>query len=413
MPRQSDDPEHPSTLPQAELNPLLNPTLGRNMGRWAEVYFKSPPDKRDEAVQQLVRELETETPQAGGEAPPQLRRPVPSTAKTSDSAIACDEAREVTCFWCGYINRPRYKYCGRCGEPLASLEAGWEEEHQPTRDISPPQDVPPPQRDLETADLRSSQPPPSVTTHNFPRARTQRTDRSSNSASSNSAPLNSASTNSASTNFASTNSAPMQSLLSAPAGRSFRPWYAAVLAVVVLALAYVSWRGTPTAQPKQPVTNNAQGATGTPTPAANATLPPAASAANSKPETAPLSAKPLPSNTTSVSEVPPNPTAPDAPSAGAVVSTTGKGSEELAQARDFLNGTNGKERNTSEAAQWLWKAVRKENADATVLLSDLYLRGDGVAKSCEQARVLLDAAALKGRKDAAEQLRNLPAFGCE
>jgi hypothetical protein len=40
------------------------------------------------------------------------------------------------------------------------------------------------------------------------------------------------------------------------------------------------------------------------------------------------------------------------------------------------------------------------------------MRGDGVSKSCDQARLLLDAAARKGARAAAERLRNLPAFGC-
>jgi len=46
-------------------------------------------------------------------------------------------------------------------------------------------------------------------------------------------------------------------------------------------------------------------------------------------------------------------------------------------------------------------------------LSDLYLRGDGVPKSCDQARLLLDAVARKGKASAAERLRNLQAFGCQ
>jgi len=62
---------------------------------------------------------------------------------------------------------------------------------------------------------------------------------------------------------------------------------------------------------------------------------------------------------------------------------------------------------------WLWKAVAKRNAEATLLLSDIFLRGDGVSKNCDQARVLLDAAASNGNKGAAERLRHLQAFGCE
>ena len=56
--------EDHGTLPAPELNPLLNPVLGQNMGRWAEVYFTNPPEKREQAVLELLRELEaTEPPQ--------------------------------------------------------------------------------------------------------------------------------------------------------------------------------------------------------------------------------------------------------------------------------------------------------------------------------------------------------------
>jgi TPR repeat protein len=89
------------------------------------------------------------------------------------------------------------------------------------------------------------------------------------------------------------------------------------------------------------------------------------------------------------------------------------GSEELVKAEKYLNAGPGVTRDTQEGAKWLWKAVAKQNLTATLLLSDLYLRGDGVTKSCDQARLLLDAAARKGGKAAAERLRNLQAFGCQ
>src|ERR1035438_6585361 len=69
LPRQIDQPDQPSTLPQAELNPLLNPLLIQNMGRWAEVYFTSPPEKREQAVHELLRELESQRA-SGKEAVP-------------------------------------------------------------------------------------------------------------------------------------------------------------------------------------------------------------------------------------------------------------------------------------------------------------------------------------------------------
>ena len=88
------------------------------------------------------------------------------------------------------------------------------------------------------------------------------------------------------------------------------------------------------------------------------------------------------------------------------------GSEELAAAEKYLNAGPGGARDSQQAAMLLWKAVAKQNLTATLLLSDLYLRGDGVSKSCDQARLLLDAAARKGAASAAERLRNLQAFGC-
>ena len=67
----------------------------------------------------------------------------------------------------------------------------------------------------------------------------------------------------------------------------------------------------------------------------------------------------------------------------------------------------------TQAAKWLWKAVAKKNAEAAELLSTLYLQGTGVPKSCDQARLLLDAAARKGRSSAAERLEHLQDFGCQ
>ncbi|HUJ81881.1 MAG TPA: PilZ domain-containing protein, partial [Candidatus Acidoferrales bacterium] len=65
------------------------------------------------------------------------------------------------------------------------------------------------------------------------------------------------------------------------------------------------------------------------------------------------------------------------------------GQPELDTARQFLeSGTP----NTKEAAKWLWMSVEKGNPAAEILLADLFARGDGVIKSCSQARVLLAAA---------------------
>jgi TPR repeat protein len=47
-----------------------------------------------------------------------------------------------------------------------------------------------------------------------------------------------------------------------------------------------------------------------------------------------------------------------------------------------------------------------------VILAGLYLRGDGVAKNCEQGRVLLKAATKTGNTQAKVKLDELNANGC-
>src|ERR1700684_1968607 len=59
-----------NTLPDPELNPLVNPLLAAHMGRWAEVYFTNPPEKREQAVSELLRELEDSSSQEQVSAEP-------------------------------------------------------------------------------------------------------------------------------------------------------------------------------------------------------------------------------------------------------------------------------------------------------------------------------------------------------
>ena len=96
----------------------------------------------------------------------------------------------------------------------------------------------------------------------------------------------------------------------------------------------------------------------------------------------------------------------DAESSQQASPTEESGASDLRLAQRYLSGAAGP-RDSSEAAKLLWKAVRKQNATAEVLLSDLYAKGDGVSQSCDQARLLLVAAAKKGSLQAAQQLREL------
>ena len=53
----------------SELNPLTNPILEQNLGRWAKVYFNNPPAKREQAVNNLLEEIKRESG-AGAPRPP-------------------------------------------------------------------------------------------------------------------------------------------------------------------------------------------------------------------------------------------------------------------------------------------------------------------------------------------------------
>jgi TPR repeat protein len=67
----------------------------------------------------------------------------------------------------------------------------------------------------------------------------------------------------------------------------------------------------------------------------------------------------------------------------------------------------------AEAARLLWTAVEKGNSNAEVALAELYRLGQGVAQNCDQARVLLSAAARKGNPEATRHLQLFEQSGCE
>lgn len=66
----------------------------------------------------------------------------------------------------------------------------------------------------------------------------------------------------------------------------------------------------------------------------------------------------------------------------------------------------------SAVVDQLWAEVGSGNVSAEIALARLYLRGDGVPKSCEQARVLLSIAAKHGSLEATRPLQNLRIYGC-
>src|SRR5579862_2438820 len=130
FPDSPNDPDKDS-LPDPKLNPLLNPLLAAHMGRWAEVYFTSPPEKRDEAVAELLRKLAREEQTSPAEyaaqaaaaetARPMAPEPHIATMEPPPNEYSADpEARVLVCRDCGHHNATSQRYCGMCGSSLQS-----------------------------------------------------------------------------------------------------------------------------------------------------------------------------------------------------------------------------------------------------------------------------------------------------
>ena len=378
--------EKSSTLPDPRLNPLMNPTLGRNLGRWAQVYFTSPPEKRESAVVELLRELEGDAPPEPSVDPAKAARPTPSQSAAADRvSIAHPPAtnqnsgqspavppietksgepapavvpepemialppvtsgeplqEQMACPSCQGKNPASQAYCGICGAALRPA-SGRTNEASPTA-------APPAYAGRELQWLRERVPE----------------------------------------NWSEEEHA------------SGHPWryVVATLVIVFGMLAYIEWG------PRNTAVTSA-------TPIAKApasVIPPSAETrvpVNAPPaSTAPAAIK---EEKQKAEETKPAASA----ERGAKEPTTSVGGEqEFVEARRIL-AIPGQSGDTSEAAKLLWKAVGKQNPSATLMLADLYLRGEGVPRNCEQARLLLLAAARKGSTDAAGKLQQVESSGC-
>jgi hypothetical protein len=102
---------------------------------------------------------------------------------------------------------------------------------------------------------------------------------------------------------------------------------------------------------------------------------------------------------------------PTGNTAAAIATEAGSGQEEFNVAREMLKGDY-RHRDLSRAVDLLWAGVRKGYVPAEVTLADLYRRGDGVTKNCDQAQVLLVAASKKGSPEARQMLEQMAEEGC-
>ena len=367
------------TLPQPELNPLTNPVLERNLGRWAQAYFSNPPGEREQAISRLLREIKSETSEiliAERAHRASSARTVPTeSAEIRTAEVSPRETQDVICSTCRHKNPPGHRFCGQCGGGLAYGSRG----RSPFAAGQTSTGEPPAQPDSEVQWLR---------------------DRALAS-------------------------------LYEPDARAWPGWKYVLggLTIALAVFAYLNWPGNHPAGVASPAPSAAKVAT--PAPPVSDEKSPAV--AQEPPQATSFHPKAsIPKLSSEVQPLLARPEANDsrAPKAPAGVRTAAQkaslvgppttprqlenedgGSNDLRLAQRYLGGNMGA-RDSSEAAKLLWRAVRQQNPAAAVLLSQLYARGDGVPKSCDQARLLLLAAIRHGAPQAAEQLRNLESRGC-
>jgi Sel1 repeat-containing protein len=375
-----DDRKTGENLPDPELNPMTNTLLAQNMGRWAEVYFTTPAEKRDAAVQELLRELRSGVkPTQNGISEEKItvseqeilsakqkfveleeklaelqRKPVEESASASSGSAGLD----LTCPACLSKNKPGQRFCGLCGFTLSADRN------------SPSQAVPP-------LTQPNSEPPPIERagddwTWLHERNRTALVVEQ----------------------------------------RKATTWRYVVLVVFALmgcGLGYLWWRGSlQTSSAGEEERNTARrDASSVRSNAADETSSqqvPVGKGATSEPERANASkpehkqATAQPSSEAEPRSVPPNSTIKD--------SIAEAGMQELETARRYLDG-RGVPKDSSVAAQWLWKSIAKKNTQALITLSDMYAAGEGVPKNCDQARLLLSTAAQKGSQEARDKLKTV------
>lgn len=398
-----------SLVPDADLNPLLNPLLVQNFGRWAEVYFTNPPERRAQAVADLVRELENES---ASQQPTQRVDRVSSVHATREhepiatvvASQMLDANPDIVCSSCGHHDDEGQSFCVMCGAALEQPPQTPVAEKEITKFSAPREDQNFAERYdsysvNETTEGADDLQPPSDEYY----------------------PLRSSEASSMYDEL------PSFARAEQPTPYRYRLYIGLAVIAVLAVLIYFARRGE--------VFSDGQESPAAKVVPAEQTSPPVP-----PPSAAPTSSAnepPLPVEKSGASEKvpgrpvadapPPKSNEPDGPNAlskrgrlpearlhaaAELASALPKqgGAEELADAQKYLSGAGGQA--TQAAVPLLWKAVAKGNAAATLTLSDMYLRGSGVPQNCDQARLLLDIAAKKGAKGAAERLQHLQAFGC-
>ena len=421
-------------LPNARLNPLLNPLLAKQLGRWAHIYYTASVDKREAAIEKLVCELEAEEASLAGTdsssgareasqqgpAVPRIVGPVLVAQPTEVAPLGPPVVE---------IPKPERPMSEQPGLEHPTVESRvTEHQHSEPESVRPlwprpqtvepaPETVPESWQELlrRTGNAPSSVPlqdrwrMPSVRETELPPE--SRTDGS----------------------YVSRDAVPYAhsfddllakseqiQMLQPPA----RSWRRPLIAVVVLAvLGGGLWRiqsrrfNTGAEQARKPQAPALQQPTVPQPPAPPPVVAPPAATASSQ------QTSPLPAARATTPKAPNMSPGNNSPSFahGPSPQTPPTADATLPSDLDLeagMRALQGPQRNSAEAARHLWQSVKNKNSSALIPLAGLYAKGDGVTKDCDQAKILLDAATRQSKSHAqflrVEMTRaDLRSSGCE
>jgi hypothetical protein len=382
-----------SGLPDPDLTPSLNPTLARNLGRWAEVYFTTPPEQRDAAVQKLLHELqEAEQKRLGWRG-----------AETAPGTPVSAELREQTVA----VEARQFPVATEQIESVSSVEVPELLAQTAEPGTSAPSDS---RRSPLTEILQATAPSfessaaveatlPStevILAWNGNEALTQPLMVARGGAAVGSLVPETATADQPAANVGEISRVLRPVTGSRPGTlglwRKIGAVAAAVMVVVLIRTVIKSRETRPTFS----------------------TLPAVSSvAAPSSQERASSSTTPngvVPSAGTHPPTLQPAASHESEPSVASAPKQDA--TPELAMAERYRSG-KGVPQDSAQAAHWLWQAVAKESGDALERLAGMYATGDGVPRDCDQARVLAGAAAKKLPQDAVRMDEELRAAGCQ
>jgi len=165
-------------------------------------------------------------------------------------------------------------------------------------------------------------------------------------------------------------------------------------------------------QPRTNSPGNADHPPASPSVDSQTTTPPADSPkpANKRTVAPASSSTASPANSPAAQPVAPQPASPISQFRPQSIQPSAIPEPELAAGREIIPG---KPKRPPEDVASLWIAVENGDTLAEVHLANRYISGDGVEKNCDQARVLLQAAAKHGDELAAKRLAQLSTNGCQ